>query len=88
MTPACPTAGHDPYSWLLSPSGNLGSCVQGIQRPERERKASGSDVRTEAGRRYLPRGRQLRTVAKAAECGEEHSQRSGRGPIPRRGDCA
>ena len=35
MTPAYRTAGHEPYSWLLTPSGNLVRCVQGIQRPER-----------------------------------------------------
>ena len=72
MTPVYPAAGHDPYSWLLPPSGNLVRCVQGIQWPERIVEGFPEEAMSELKKVFVERAAALYSH-KAAECGEEHS---------------
>ena len=55
MTPVYPAAGHDPYSWLLPPSGNLVRCVQGIQWPERIVEGFPEDAMSELKKVFVER---------------------------------
>ena len=89
MTPAYPTAGHEPYSWLLTPSGNLVRCVQGTQRPERIVEGfpeeATSELKLEEG--ICREGSSSVQSHQGYGVWGGTQQRSGRGPIRRRGNC-